>query len=89
MAVRAESSAGLTTSLVEEEGGAAPAAVVEVTGIWQNLPVKAGGQRQRSDCRQMPPFLHSRGQRTGGGKGVGCGSGGEGGQYSTNELGLF
>lgn len=64
LAVRAESSAGLTTSLVEEEGGAAPAVAVEVTGIWQNLPVKVGGQRQRSDCKQMPPFLHSRGQRT-------------------------
>lgn len=72
LAVMADSSAGLTTSLVEEEGEAAPlaaAATVEATGIWQNFPVKVGGQRQRSDCRQTPPFLHSRGQRTAGGAG--------------------
>lgn len=69
MAVMADSSAGLTTSLVEGEGGPAPApavATVEATGIWQNFPVKVGGQRQRSDCRHTPPFLHSRGQRTAG-----------------------
>lgn len=66
MAAMADSSAGWTISLVEE-GGAAVAA--GATGIWQNLPVKFGGQRQRSVCRQTPPFLQSRGQRTGGGGG--------------------
>lgn len=70
LAVMADSRAGLTTSLVEKEGEAAPLAAavdtVEATGIWQNFPVKVGGQRQRSDCRQTPPFLHSRGQRTAG-----------------------
>lgn len=62
-----ERSTGLTTSLVEE-GEAEAAMAVGATGRWQNFPVKFGGQRQRSLRRQMPPFLHSRGQRTAGGK---------------------
>lgn len=60
--------AGLTISLVEDGEAAAgeAAAEVEATGIWQNFPVKVGGQKQRSFCRQMPPFLQSSGQRTAG-----------------------
>lgn len=58
----AENSAGLTISLVEEGDVSAATA----TGIWQNFPVKFGGQRQRSFCRQTPPFLQSRGHRTAG-----------------------
>lgn len=60
----AERRAGLTISLVEK----AAEESVGVTGIWQNFPVKFGGHRQRSFCRQTPPFLQSRGQRTAGGK---------------------
>lgn len=48
----------------EGEDAAGAAAAVGATGIWQNFPVKLGGQRQRSFCRQTPPFLQSRGQRT-------------------------
>lgn len=55
----AESCTGLMMLLVK--GGVTD---VVVTAIWQNFPVKFGGQRQRSVCRQTPPFLQSRGQRT-------------------------
>ncbi len=60
-----ETGAGLTISLVEGSGAAA-APEAAATGIWQNFPVKLCGQRQRSFCRQMPPFLQSSGQRTAG-----------------------
>lgn len=54
-----ESCTGLMMLLVK--GGVTG---VVVMGIWQNFPVKFGGQRQRLVCRQTPPFLQSRGQRT-------------------------